>query len=133
VAATAALAASAATWFVTGHISPTTAAPPMATPVATVTMTRQEIRTIQLVFNSEAAMNDAQLSLQLPSGVELARHRNRRDFLWNTRLQTGKNILPLDLVVREGAGGELVARLSHAGKMKTFRINVAVSTRSEYT
>lgn len=129
VATTAALAASVATWFFTGHFSQL-AAPPAVSPVATVTMAIHETRTINLVFNSAAAMDDARLSLRLPPGVELAQYRNRQDFRWKTHLHPGTNTLPLDLVVRDGVGGDLVARLSHAGKHKIFRVKVTVFTRS---
>lgn len=131
-AATAALAASVATWFITSHVS-AVMTPPTVSPVATITMAMDEPRTVKLVFNSESAIDDARLSLQLPPGVELASHRDRREFRWKTHLRPGNNILPLDLVVRDGAGGDLVARLSHAGDHKTFRVRVTVFSRSNIT
>jgi hypothetical protein len=131
VATTAALAASLATWFVIGQFSGL-AAPKADSPVATVTMAMDETRTIQLVFNSERAIDDARLSLQLPPGVELAKHGDRQHFNWKTRLHPGNNTLPLELVVRDGAGGDLVARLTHAGDQKTFRVKVTIATRSNH-
>lgn len=129
VATAAALAASLATWFVIGQFSGFTT-PPAVSPVAEVTMAMNETRTIQLVFNSERVIDDARLSLRLPPGVELANHRNRQDFNWKTRLHPGNNTLPLELVVRDGAGGDLVARLSHGGDQKTFRVKVTILARS---
>jgi len=129
VATTAALAASVVAWFGIGHYSQL-AEPPTVSPVATVTMAIHETRTIHLVFDSETAMNDARLSLRLPPGVELAQYRDRQDFRWKTQLHPGKNTLPLDLIVRDGVGGDLVARLSHEGNYKIFRVKVTVFTRS---
>lgn len=131
-AATAALAASVATWFITAHDSLVTT-PQATSPVATITMAMDETRTINLVFNSESAIDDARLSLRLPPGVELATYRDRQEFRWKTHLHAGNNMLPLDLVVRDGAGGDLIARLSHAGDHKTFRVRVTVLTRSNIT
>ena len=131
-AATAALAASVATWFITGHFT-AVMTPQTMSPVATITMAMDETRTVKLVFNSESAIDDAQLSLQLPAGIELASHGDRRQFRWKTHLNPGNNILPLNLVVRDGAGGDLVARLSHAGDHKTFRVKVTVFPRSNIT
>ena len=129
VATAAALAASLATWFIVGHFSELTA-PRVDSPVAAVTMAIDETRTIQLVFNSEHAIDDARLSLLLPPGVELVNHRNRQHFHWKTRLHPGNNTLPLQLIVRDGAGGDLVARLTHAGDQKTFRVKVTILSRS---
>lgn len=128
-AAAAALAASIATWFVVGHFTQPVA-PTSASPVATVTMAVNEARTIQLVFDSATAVKDARLSLKLPPGVELANHRDRRDFRWKTQLRAGKNTLPLDLVVRDGVGGDLVARLSQGSDFRIFKVKVTVFTRS---
>jgi hypothetical protein len=131
-AATAALAASVATWFVTSHFLAVTESQ-TASPVATITMAMDEARTVNLVFNSESAIDDARLSLRLPPGVELASHRNRQEFRWKTHLHPGNNVLPLDLVVRDGSGGDLIASLSHAGDHKTFRVRVSILSRSNIT
>ena len=129
VVATAALAASVATWFVAGHFTPALM-PQADKPVATVSMAIHETRTIHLVFESATAIESAELRLSLPPGVELAQHRNRQEFAWKTRLRAGKNWMPLQLVVRDGSGGDLVARLSHEGMQKTFRVKVTVPMRS---
>jgi hypothetical protein len=129
VGATAAIAASLATWFMVPHISDVTV-PQAEAPVATVTMAMNETRTIHLVFNSRSGIDDARLRLQLPPGIELANHGDRREFRWKTRLRPGNNTMPLELVVRDGAGGDLIAQLSHAGDQKTFRVKVTIFTRS---
>lgn len=119
-----ALAAGLAFWAVLGIFRQPTVE--RAAPVASVTMSLRETRTIQLVFASPARMSNARLSLSLPPGVELAGYAGRREIRWRTSLRRGKNVLPLDLVVHEGSGGELVTRIEHGRRQKTFRTRVVV-------
>jgi hypothetical protein len=121
-----ALAAGLAVWAAIGALQQREVLPAQAPPVASVSMTLHETRTIQLVFASPADLADAHLSLLLPPGVELAGHDGQTEIRWRTSLQRGKNVLPLELVVREGSGGLLVARLEHGDRQKTFRVRVTV-------
>jgi Putative zinc-finger len=121
-----ALAAGLAAWMLLGPLQQRPIASPPSAPVASVTMTLQETRTIRLVFASPADMGDARLSLSLPSGVELVGHEGQREIRWKTQLQRGKNVLPLKLVAHEGSGGELIAQLKHGEHQKTFRVRVLV-------
>lgn len=95
--------------------------------VAQVAMAIEEMRTINLVFASDEALEDVSLTVDLPEGVELANYPGRGRVLWSTRLQAGKNVLPLELVALGGTGGELVATMRRDDKEKVFRINIAVS------
>ena len=72
------------------------------------------------------AVNGVSLTVALPDGVELTEYRGLDEVSWTTRLQAGKNVLPLQLVAIGGSGGELVARLQHEGDEKVFTVNVAV-------
>jgi len=98
-----------------------------ASSVATVTMTLHETRTVRLVFGSAEEIRDARLLVTLPPGVTLAGHGARQSIRWRTSLRPGNNVLPLELVVNEGTGGDLVARLEHGDKHRTFRVRVAVA------
>lgn len=130
-ATAAALAASVATWFLTGNLLQLQQ-PEAVSPVAGVTMAMYESRTINLVFDSATDIANARLALTLPSGIELASHGHRRSINWKTQLRAGRNVLPLDLVVRGGSGGNLVARLSSEGKEKTFRMQFTIAKRSNH-
>lgn len=121
-----AIAAGLIGWLTIGPLLQPSAMQQPAVPVASVTMTLQEPRTIRLVFASPTQMRDARLDLSLPSGVELVGHEGRREIHWETSLQPGKNVLPLRLIVREGSGGELIARLKQGDRQKTFRVRVTV-------
>ncbi len=46
---------------------------------------------------------------------------------WTTTVKAGTNILELPIIVRSGKGGEILARLEHEGKQKTFAFAVQVT------
>jgi len=94
--------------------------------MAGVSMAMHETRTVNLVFSSAAELQGVSLTVDLPAGVELAGYMGLDHVRWSTRLQAGKNVLPLELVAIGGSGGELVARLQHEGEEKVFTVSVAV-------
>ena len=94
--------------------------------VPTVTLAPDEPRTVHLVFDSRAALDDVELTVDLPAGVELVGHAGERRIVRRTALAAGSNALPLTLVVQSGRGGQLAARLRHAGDQKTFVVDLVV-------
>jgi anti-sigma factor RsiW len=94
-------------------------------PVVDVTVDQPQ--TVNLVFASNSAIDDVSLVVELPEGVEIAGYAGRREVLWRTSMQAGKNVLPLELVARESVSGELVARLQHGDMERTFRIFVSAA------
>jgi len=95
--------------------------------VPVVAMTIDEPRKINLVFASNTAVDEVSLTVELPSGVEIAGYAGRREVRWRTSMQTGKNYLPLELVARESASGQLVARVRHGDAEKVFRVFVTAA------
>lgn len=94
--------------------------------VASVSMTLDEPRTVNLVFAAAEPLENAQLTLTLPDGVEVDGFPGQRELRWETSLAAGRNRLPLTLVAVDGAGGEIVAKLEHAARGRTFRLHVDV-------
>jgi len=94
--------------------------------VAQVAMAVEETRTINLVFASADALEDVTLTVDLPAGIELASYPGQDEVRWTTRLQMGKNVLPLELIALSGSGGELIATLRRNDKEKVFKVNIAV-------
>ena len=92
-----------------------------------IAMTLEEPRTVNLVFASAVALDSATLTVTLPEGIELAGFPGRREIAWQTSLVEGKNLLPLELVALTPAGGEVLARLEHNNRNRTFRLRVDVS------
>lgn len=122
-----AVAAGFALWFIGGFF--------FAAPVATftdpgipgITMTLEEPRTVNLVFASATALDAAVLTVTLPDGVELAGFPGQREITWQTSLNEGKNLLPLKLIAVSPMGGEVLARLEHDDRNRTFRLRVNVT------
>ena len=92
-----------------------------------VTMTLEEPKTVNLMFASVTALDSASLTLTLPEGIELAGYPGQREITWETSLEAGKNVLPLKLIALTPAGGEMLARLEHDDRGRTFRLRVEVS------
>jgi hypothetical protein len=106
------------------------AAPKLAEPVATIpgiAMTLEEPRTVNLVFSSKTALDGATLSVSLPIGIELAGFPGQREITWQTSLVEGRNLLPLELVALTPDGGEVLARLEHENRGRTFRLRIDIS------
>jgi hypothetical protein len=67
------------------------------------------------------------LTVTLPDGIELAGFPGQREIAWQTSLVEGKNFLPLELIALTPAGGEVLARLEHDDRDRTFRLRIDVS------
>jgi len=90
-------------------------------------LTIGEPRTINLVFDSRAALSNIEFTVDLPPGIELADHAGERRIMGQSKLTPGANALPLTLVARGGPGGQLAARLRHGGDQKVFVVDVTVA------
>ena len=121
-----AVAAGLALWLIGGFFltEPQTTEPPANIPG--VVMTLAEPRTVNLVFASKSNLDAATLTVTLPDGVELAGFPGQREIAWKTSLVEGKNLLPLELIALTPAGGEVLARLEHENRRRTFRLRIDV-------
>lgn len=121
----AAIAATIAVWVVGGLLLGGPKAPDTA-PIPGVTIALAAPRTVNLVFASATALDTATLTVSLPEGIELDGFPGQREISWETSLNEGKNLLPLTLVAVGSSGGELLARLEHDNRDRTFRLRVDV-------
>jgi len=122
-----AVAAGLVLWLIGGFFL-TTPVVPVADPnIPGVTMTLEEPRTINLVFASASALDSAMLTVTLPDGIELAGFPGQREIAWRTSLNEGKNFLPLELIAVSPIGGEVLARLEHNDRDRTFRLRIEVT------
>lgn len=121
-----AIAAGLALWLIGGFFltTPNLAGPDAGIPG--VAMTLEEPRTINLVFASASALDAATLTVTLPEGIELVGFPGQREIAWQTSLVEGRNLLPLELIALTPAGGEVLARLEHESRDRTFRLRVDV-------
>lgn len=122
-----AIAAGVLAWIIGGMLLQTSDVSGPAADIPGVTMALEEPRIVNLVFSSDTKLDDAVLTVSLPQGIEVEGFEGLREITWMTSLQAGKNILPLKLIATESSGGELLARLEHEDRDRTFRIRVTVS------
>jgi len=122
-----AIAAGIVLAFVSGLFVNTPDIPLLDSNIPGVTMALAEPRTVNLVFSSAEALEAATLTVSLPDGVELAGFPGQREITWETNLAAGKNLLPLKLIALTPTGGEVLARLEHDDRGRTFRLRIEVS------
>jgi len=122
-----AVAAGMALWLIGGFYLTTPNLPVASPDIPGITMTLEEPRTINLVFASASALDSAMLTVTLPDGIELAGFPGQREIAWQTSLKEGKNLLPLELIAVSPVGGEVLARLEHDDRDRTFRLRIEVS------
>lgn len=122
-----AIAAGVIAWLIGGMWLTTADFPEPAGTIAGVTMSLEVPRTINLIFSSASELDDAVLTVSLPPGLEIEGLAGQREITWKTSLRAGKNILPLTLIATTPHGGELLARLEHDNRDRTFRIHVTVT------
>ena len=122
-----AIAAGLAIWMITAVLMTTPQLPDAEPAIPGVTIALEQEHTVRLVFSSAEALDSATLTVSLPDGIELAGFPGQREITWETSLREGKNLLPLTLVALTPAGGELLARLEHKDRDRTFRLRVDVS------
>jgi hypothetical protein len=122
-----AVAAGLAIWMITAMLMTAPQLPDAEPAIPGVTIAMEQERTVRLVFSSAEALDSATLTVSLPDGIELAGFPGQREITWETSLQEGRNLLPLTLVALTPAGGELLARLEHKDRNRTFRLRVDVT------
>jgi hypothetical protein len=122
-----AIAAGLAIWVITAMLMTTPQLPDAEPTIPGVIIAMEQEHTVRLVFASAEALDSATLTVSLPDGIELAGFPGQREITWETSLQEGRNLLPLTLIALTPAGGELLARLEHKDRNRTFRLRVDVS------
>jgi hypothetical protein len=122
-----AIAAGMVLWLIGGFFLTTPNLPEPDASIPGIAMTLEEPRTINLMFASESAMASATLTVTLPDGIELAGFPGQREIAWETSLVEGKNYLPLELIALTPVGGEVLARIEHENRDRTFRLRIEVS------
>ncbi|MDH3621450.1 MAG: hypothetical protein OER91_11185 [Gammaproteobacteria bacterium] len=122
-----AVAAGIVLWLVSGVFLTAPSLPQPDAGIPGIAMTLEEPRTVNLVFASTSALDAATLTVTLPEGIELAGFPGQREIAWQTSLVEGKNLLPLELIALTPAGGEVLARLEHDDRDRTFRLRIEVS------
>lgn len=93
-----------------------------ASNISTLNLKIDETRIVRLAINTRDSFDKVTLSVVLPTHVELKGHKNTRQLSWDTTLAKGNNVLRIPLKAIKYGQGDFVARLTHNGKVKTFRL-----------
>jgi hypothetical protein len=98
-------------------------------PMPEVTIALSQQRDIKLAFHSAVELKGARIRIQLPENVALVGFPGQRELDWETNLAKGDNLLSLPVVATRAArGGQLVARIEHAGKIRTLKVNLEMGS-----
>ena len=92
---------------------------PQVIPVA-----MNQSQSIRIVFNADAAIQQAELSVYLPDNVRLVGYPGRDKISWQTSLLKGQNILTLPVMTTTEGRGELRTQLTYHNKVKTYHFVV---------
>lgn len=117
-----ALAASLVMWIGVALFQPGSNSPG----VDTIVMGISETRDVKLVFNAPENFKQVTLQLELSGNIELVGFTGRRNIEWQTALKKGANTLVLPITATGHGQAEVVARIKHQGKIRTFRIPLKV-------
>ncbi len=82
-------------------------------------------KSVRLAFNSQAAMDNVTLTLEMPANAELAPFPGRHIVSWKVDLKAGDNVLELPVNVLFPGSGELVAHLDDGTRRKTFKTPIS--------
>lgn len=89
-----------------------------------VHMRLDEVRQVDLVFDAPRNVGTVQFVVFLPENAELQGFPGQRRVEWQATLGAGANLLPLSVLATGVVNGELVARLSHNGESKEFKVRL---------
>lgn len=92
-------------WFGTGSPEP-------GSPVRVVTLEANEAREVRFAITANRDMDNVRLTLDLPENTELVGFPGQRQVSWETRLDSGVNMLRVPVRAAQGGEGTLTMRLS---------------------
>lgn len=99
---------------------------PMDSTPADITLALNEMRDIEVLIDSERALDDATIRIVASGSVALDGFDNEREIDWQAQLARGNNILSLPVVARAKGAGQLVAVVEHGGRTRRVTVNLTV-------
>lgn len=117
-----------------------TADQPLDLATAPLQVQMQQLEPVQVVLNSERALQGVTVIVDLPAHLALEGYGNKQRLQWTSNLNAGANKLVLPVQFREDimnatgtsdlALDEIVIELEHDGLRKQFRVPVRQTVRS---
>jgi hypothetical protein len=103
--------------------------PPVMTREPGITLALNEMRDIDVLIDSERALDDATIRIVATGSVVLDGFDNEREIDWQTHLARGSNMLSLPVLARSTGAGQLVAVIEHEGRTRRVTVNLTVRDR----
>jgi hypothetical protein len=101
--------------------------PPQAfIPSDDITLALNESRNIEVLIDSERALDDATVRVAASGSVELDGFEDRHEVRWQTSLERGRNVLSLPVVARSAGAAQLVAVIEHDGRSRRVAVRLLV-------
>jgi hypothetical protein len=94
-----------------------------------MTLALNEMRNIDVLIDSERALEGATIRILATGSVVLEGFENEREIGWQTHLAQGSNVLSLPVVARSTGAGQLVAVIEHGGRTRRVTVNLTVRDR----
>lgn len=98
-----------------------------------ITLALNEMRDIDVLIDSERALDGATIRIVATGSVALDGFENEREIDWQTHLARGSNVLSLPVVARSTGAGQLVAVIEHEGRTRRVTVNLTVRDREART
>lgn len=100
--------------------------PHLAPSAPDITLALNEMRDIDVLIDSERALQGATIRIVASGSIALDGFDNEREIDWQTHLARGSNMLSLPVVARSTGAGRLVAVIEHGGRTRRVTINLTV-------
>lgn len=91
-----------------------------------ITLALNEMRDIDVLIDSERALEDATIRIVASGSVALDGFDNEHEIDWQTHLARGNNMLSLPVVARSKGTGQLVAVIEHGGRTRRVTVHLTV-------
>jgi len=93
-----------------------------AVKISTLNLTLDETRVVRIAIDTPDDFDKVTFSVILPKHIELKGHKNKSEISWDAKLAKGNNILRIPLKAIKYGQGNFIARITHNGKVKTFKL-----------
>jgi len=90
--------------------------------ISSLKLKLDESKVVRIAIDTPDSFENVTFSVLLPKHIELKGHKNKRKISWQSKLAKGNNILRIPLTAVSYGQGELIARVTHNGKVKTFKL-----------
>lgn len=98
-------------------------------PTPGITLALNETRDIDVLIDSERALDDATIRILASGSVALDGFENDHEIDWQTHLAQGSNMLSLPVIARSKGPGRLVAVIEHEGRTRRVTVDLTVLDR----